>query len=74
MILGIVIGSPLGGYLYQRFIDFPIKSGLSPRPQFIWLILGLGGVFSIIGIILSPAFRELDRCAVPGAIVSAVAP
>lgn len=49
---GIVVGSPLGGFLFQHFIGLPLQRGESPRPLFIWLILAMSGLISIIGLLL----------------------
>jgi hypothetical protein len=58
---GIIIGSPLGGFLFQHFISLPLKRGDSPQPLFIWLILALSGFISILGLRLFHRFWKKNQ-------------
>jgi MFS family permease len=49
---GIIIGAPMGGYMFEHFISAPLKNGENPQPIVIWLALGLIGLVSLTGMAL----------------------
>ena len=59
---GIVIGSPLGGFLFQHFVWLPLQRGEAAQPLFIWLILALTGFISITGLLMSHRSWKKNQC------------
>ena len=50
--LGNLYSGPWAGYLYHRFIELPVKAGLSPHPLPFFAGVMAMGVFSILGLVL----------------------
>jgi len=54
--IGTIIGAPVGGMLFTRFIDNPVKAGLPIQAPIMWIIIAGVGVFSFCGIYLYDRF------------------
>ena len=50
--LGTIVGAPLGGMLFEKFIEAPLKAGLGMRAGIMWAIVALMGVFSLLGVLI----------------------
>ncbi len=50
--LGTIVGAPLGGMLFEKFIEAPLKAGLGMRAGIMWAIVALMGVFSLLGVFI----------------------
>jgi hypothetical protein len=61
LFLGLAIGSPLGGLLFQWFISAPVERGAPPQPGLIWLSLTLCGCLSIFGLLILRGSWEKRR-------------
>jgi len=48
--LASIIGAPMGGKLFERYISNPVKAGLPPDITTMWLIIVGIGVASIVGL------------------------
>jgi predicted MFS family arabinose efflux permease len=51
VVLGTVVGAPLGGILFEYFISLPRQTGQPARPVYIWSVLGILGLLSMLGMI-----------------------
>ncbi len=54
--IGTIIGAPVGGVLFTRFIDTPSKAGLPIHAPIMWIIVAGMGVISFIGLFLYDRF------------------
>jgi hypothetical protein len=59
--LGIIIGAPLGGALFERFALLPQRAGQPPKVVFLWSGLALFGLLSWVGLLLFNHFVGLGR-------------
>ncbi len=50
--LGTIVGAPLGGMLFERFIETPLKNGQPMQAGIMWTIVALMGVISLIGVLV----------------------
>jgi len=48
--LASIIGAPMGGKLFERYISNPVKAGLPPAITTMWLIIVGIGIASIVGL------------------------
>ncbi len=48
--LGSIVGGPVGGALYQKYIASPLQAGASPNYLIIWVIIAFLGVCSMAGL------------------------
>lgn len=51
--LGMLVGAPLGGALFELGIDKPLKSGTAGHPALIWASLGGVGLIAWLGFFIS---------------------
>lgn len=56
MAFGTLVGAPIGGLMFEAFIDNPAKAGLAINPLIMWLLVAMMGVFSFIGIMIYNKF------------------
>ncbi len=54
--LGTIVGAPLGGMLFEKFIETPLKAGLGMKAGIMWVIVAAMGVISLIGVLLYDRF------------------
>lgn len=48
--LGSIVGSPIGGAMFEHFISNPVKQGKAADPITMWLIVAFMGVLSMLGL------------------------
>lgn len=48
--LGSMVGGPVGGALFSRYMAAPLKAGMNPKPLIMWAIVAAVGLASIIGV------------------------
>jgi dipeptide/tripeptide permease len=54
--IGSILGGPLGGALYQRYISSPLQAGQSPNYIIIWATIAFLGVCSMAGLAIYDRF------------------
>jgi dipeptide/tripeptide permease len=54
--LASMIGGPIGGRLFERYISTPVERGAAPNPTVMWLIIVGIGVCSIAGLLFYDAW------------------
>lgn len=52
MAIGTIIGAPIGGILFENFVEKPVKAGGSMQASAMWLIVSGMGLVSILGLYL----------------------
>ncbi len=48
--LGTIVGAPIGGMLFEKFISEPAKAGLAIKAPLMWTIVAFMGVISLLGV------------------------
>ncbi|MCK4835922.1 MAG: MFS transporter [Candidatus Aminicenantes bacterium] len=59
--IGTIVGSPIGGALFEYFISTPHKNGEPINPIATWLIVGCMGIISMIGLVIYDKFLVKER-------------
>ncbi len=59
--IGTIVGSPIGGALFEYFISTPHKNGEPTNPIAMWLIVGCMGIISMIGLVIYDKFLVKER-------------
>ncbi|MEW6455819.1 MAG: MFS transporter [Acidobacteriota bacterium] len=50
--IGTIVGAPIGGMIFERFIAFPSKIGNPPSTPVMWMIVAFTGLGSALGIFI----------------------
>lgn len=50
MAFGTLVGAPIGGLMYEYFVDTPLKNGEAINPMAMWLLVAAMGILSMIGL------------------------
>ena len=68
MAIGTIIGAPIGGLLFEKFILQPSQAGQPLQAPLMWTIVALMGVASIIGVLLyDKILLRKNQLSAPGA-------
>lgn len=59
--IGSILGGPMGGALYQKFISNPLQAGQSPNYLIIWVIIAFLGVCSMAGLAIYNRLLARDK-------------
>lgn len=59
--IGTIVGSPIGGALFEYFISTPHKNGEPINPIAMWLIVGCMGIISMIGLVIYDKLLVKER-------------
>ncbi|MCP5105368.1 MAG: peptide MFS transporter [bacterium] len=52
MAFGTLVGAPIGGLMYEYFIETPHKNGLPIDPMTMWILVAAMGVVSMVGLMI----------------------
>lgn len=56
MAFGTLVGAPIGGLMYEYFVDTPLKNGEAIDPITMWLLVAAMGVISMAGLAIYNKF------------------